>query len=143
MATSAPVRPGTGTAPSGAATAQRVLLGLAALAVLLQGLWAGIFLRYDGKRDDAESWINVHATGGEVAIALTALAAIIGFWKLRERKDLWGGSAALTVLLVLESYLGGLIKDNGKDQLTAVHVPLAMALMGLSVWLVVRVRQRA
>ncbi len=128
---------------SGAALAQRVLLGLAALAVLLQGLWAGIFLRYDGQRDASEGWIEVHSAGGEVAIALTALAAVVGFWKLRERRDLWIGSAVLAVLLVLESYLGGLIKDSGKDQLTAVHIPLAMALMGVAVWLVVRVRSRA
>jgi hypothetical protein len=41
----------------------------------------------------------------------------------------------LTVLLVLEAYIGGLIRDDGKDALTAVHVPLAMFLMGLVVWL--------
>jgi heme A synthase len=39
------------------------------------------------------------------------------------------------VLLVLEAYLGGLIRDEGKDTLTAVHVPLAMLLIGLAVWL--------
>jgi hypothetical protein len=53
--------------------------------------------------------------------------------KLRQRKDLWIGSTALTVLIVLESYLGGLIRDQSKDTLTAVHVSLAMALMGLAV----------
>jgi hypothetical protein len=42
---------------------------------------------------------------------------------------------ALTVLLVLEAYLGGLIRDEGRDFLTAIHVPLAMLLMGLAVWL--------
>src|SRR5689334_22486428 len=39
------------------------LTGLAALAVLLQGLWAGVFLEHDGQRDDAGSWIDVHARG--------------------------------------------------------------------------------
>lgn len=111
------------------------LTGLAAVAVLLQGLWAGIFLRRDGERDASESWINVHATGGEIAIALVALATAVALWKLRSQKDLWIGAGVLTLLLILESYLGGLIVDQGKDNLTAVHIPLAMALMGLVVYL--------
>jgi hypothetical protein len=119
-------------------TAFSILVGLAALAVLLQGLWAGIFLEHDGARDAAGSWIEVHATGGEVAIALAALATVAGFVQLRERRDLWVGSLVLTALLVLEAYLGGLIRDDGVDSLTAVHIPLAMALMALAVWLPLR-----
>jgi hypothetical protein len=118
------------------------LIGLAALAVLLQGLWAGIFLEHDGARDAAGSWIDVHATGGEVAIGLAALAAVAGFVQLRPRRDLWIGASVLTVLLVLEAYLGGLIKDDGQDSLTAVHIPLGMALMALSVWLPLRATLR-
>ena len=89
-----------------------VLVGLAALAVLLQGLWAGIFLQHDGHRDDAGSWIEVHALGGEVALALAALATAWALWRLRARRDLWLGSLALTILLVIEAYLGGLIGDD-------------------------------
>ncbi|GAA1547873.1 hypothetical protein GCM10009763_15860 [Dermacoccus profundi] len=37
---------------------------------------------------------------------------------------------------------GGLIVDEGKDVMAAVHVPLAMALMGLAVWLPLRARKR-
>jgi hypothetical protein len=114
------------------------LTGLAAVAVLLQGVWAGIFLRHDGERDASGSWIDVHATGGEVAIVLAALATVAALWKLRSRKELWIGAAVLTVLLIVESYLGGLIRDHGKDNLTAVHIPLAMALMGLVVYLPLR-----
>jgi hypothetical protein len=115
-----------------------ILAGLAALAVLLQGLWAGIFLEHDGARNAAGSWIDVHATGGEVAIALAALATVAGFIQLRARRDLWLGALALMALLVLEAYLGGLIRDDGVDTLTAVHVPLAMALMALATWLPLR-----
>jgi hypothetical protein len=118
------------------------LIGLASLAVLLQGLWAGIFLEHDGRRDAASGWIDVHARGADVAIVLALAATVVAFWKLRGRRDLWIGSAALTVLLVLESWLGGLIRDDGKDTLTAVHVPLAMALMALVVWLPLRSRAR-
>ena len=118
----------------------RVLIGLSALAVLLQGLWAGIFLEHDGQRDAASSWVEVHARGADVAIALAAAATVAAFVTMRARRDLWAGTAALTVLLVLESYLGGLIVDQSKDVLTAVHVPLAMALVALVVWLPLRAR---
>jgi hypothetical protein len=115
-----------------------VVIGLAALAILLQGLWAGIFLEHDGGRDAASSWIDVHATDGDVAIALAALATVLGFVQLRARRDLWIGSLVLTALLVLEAYLGGLIRDDGQDTLTAVHVPFAMAIMALAVSLLLR-----
>lgn len=118
----------------------RVLIGLSALAVLLQGLWAGIFLQHDGQRDAASGWVEVHARGADVAIALAAAAAVTAFVTMRARKDLWVGAAVLTVLLVLESYLGGLIVDQSKDVLTAVHVPLAMGLVALVVWLPLRAR---
>ena len=118
------------------------LIGLTALAVLLQGLWAGLFLRDDGKAPGAESWVDVHARGGDIAILLAAVATVVAFWKLRRRRDLWAGSAVLTVLLVVEAYLGGLIRDDHVDSLTAVHVPLAMAIMGLVIWLPVRATHR-
>ncbi len=117
------------------------LIGLTSLVVLLQGLWAGIFLERDGERDAASSWIDVHARGADLAILLGVLATVYAFWKLRARTDLWVGSLVFTVLLVLEAYLGGLIRDDGQDTLTAVHVPLAMALMGLAVWLPLRARR--
>lgn len=119
------------------------LVGSSALAVLLQGLWAGIFLQHDGQRDAASGWIDVHARGADVAIVLAAMATGYAFVRLRSRNDLWIGSAALTVLLVVESYLGGQIRDHQADALTIVHVPLAMALMALVVWLPLRaVRHR-
>lgn len=120
-----------------------VLTGLAALAILLQGLWAGIFLEHDGERGASGSWIDVHARGGEVALLLAVLATAWVVWKLRSRRDLIVGSVLLVVLLVVESYLGGQIRDQGKDTLTAVHVPLGMAIMAVSVWLPLRVRTAA
>jgi hypothetical protein len=115
-----------------------VVIGLAALAILLQGLWAGIFLEHDGARDAASSWIDLHAKGGYVAIGLAALATVLGLVQLRARRDLWIGSLVLTALLVLEVYLGGLIRDAGQDTLTAVHVPFAMVIMALAVSLLLR-----
>ena len=116
-----------------------VLIAVAAVAILLQGLWAGLFLRPHGQR--GTDWLDVHARGGEVALALSAIAALVAFVRVRHRRDLWVGATGLTALLVLEAYIGGLIKDDGKDSLTPVHVPLALAIMGLAAWLFARSRR--
>lgn len=121
-------------APAGSTRLYTAVIGLASLAVLLQGLWAGLFV-HEGK-DYTDSWVSVHARGADVAILLAAVATVIGFVRLRERRELWIGAAALTVLLVLEAYLGGLI--GAHSNVTVIHFPLAMALMGLAVWLPVR-----
>jgi lipopolysaccharide export LptBFGC system permease protein LptF len=123
-------------------TLYRVLSGLTSLAVILQGLWAGIFLEHDGERDASSSWIEVHARGADVAVVLALLATVAAFVRLRSRRDLWLGSGLLTALLVVESYIGGLIRDDGKHTLTAVHVPLAMAVLALAIWLPVRAGRR-
>lgn len=114
------------------------LIGLAALVVLLQGLWAGIFLQHDGQRDNEASWIDIHARGGEVALLFAILATGWVFLRLRHHRDLLVGGVVLTALLAVEAFIGGLIRDQSKDVLTAVHVPLGMAIMGLAVWLPVR-----
>lgn len=116
-----------------------VLAGLATVAILLQGLWAGLFLR--GASGGGTDWVDVHARGGEVALVLVVLATVVAFIRVRHRRELWLGGAALAALLVVEAYLGGLIHDQDKENLTAVHVPLAMAIMGLAVWLFVRSRR--
>jgi hypothetical protein len=119
-----------------------VLIGLTALAVLLQGLWAGLFLPKKG--DAAEGWVEVHARGAEVALGLAVLATVVAFIWMRGRRDLWVGGAVLVVLLALEGYIGGEISDGAKGGLTAIHVPLAMALMALVTWLSFRsARQRS
>jgi hypothetical protein len=113
------------------------LTGLAGLAVLLQGLWAGEFLKYHGAatRDARESWINVHARGGEVAIALAAVATIWALLRLRSRLDLLLGGAVLTVLLLAIAYVGGLITDSERDDLIPLHIPLALTSLVLATWL--------
>ena len=135
-ATASATRPGT------RSVLFNVLIGLTALDVLLQAVWAGIFLEHDGERDAADNWIEVHAHGGEVGIALALLATIVALVQLRPRKDLWVASGALTVLLIVEAYIGGVIADDSKDTLTAVHIPLAMAIMALAIWLPLRDRTR-
>lgn len=116
------------------------LVGLASLGVLLQGLWAGLIVR-EGQ-DYQATWVRVHDLGAQTTIALAALSTVVAFVSLRRsRRDLLVASAAFTVLLVLEAYVGGEI--GKRAWLTAVHFPLAMALMGLAVWLPMRARRRA
>ena len=112
-----------------------VLIGLTSLGVLLQGLWAGLFIR-EGK-DYQDNWVHVHALDGEITFVLALVATIVAAVKLRAtRTDLVIGSAALTLLLLVEAYLGGEI--GAHSRLTVIHFPLAMLLMGLAVWLPVR-----
>lgn len=117
----------------------QVLIGLASLGVLLQAVWAGMFIREGQGNND--TWVEVHARGAEVTIALAALATVAAFVWLRGRRELVAGTAVFTVLLVLESYLGGLVGDQ--NALEVVHFPLALALLALAVWLPLRARRRA
>lgn len=114
------------------------LMGVSALAVLLQGVWAGIFLRHPGHMNASGGWVDVHARGGEVALFFAGLATAWAFWKDRERKDLWLGGAVYSALLVVEAWVGGQIRDDGATTLIAVHLPLAMVCMALAVWLPLR-----
>jgi hypothetical protein len=115
------------------------VIGLTSLVVLLQGLWAGLFIR-EGKDFDATSaqanWVEVHDWGARIAIVLAFASLVLAVWRLRVRKDLLLGTAALFFLLLLEAYLGGGIGDHASWP--GFHSPLAMALMGLSVWLPTR-----
>ena len=126
---------------AGVAKAFAGLVGLIAIAFVVQGLLAGIFLRYDGKRDASQTWIDAHANVAHVAFGLSLVLAVLAIVKLRQRKDPLIGSIALAVLIGLESYLGGAIVDNGKDSYTSIHVPLAMALMGVATWLALKAVQ--
>jgi heme A synthase len=114
------------------------VIGLAGLAVLLQGVWAGLFIREHQGNDD--TWVTVHAHGAEAAIGLALIATIIALVQLRARKDVVIGSVVFTLLLVVEAFLGGLIGEHSRLQ--AIHIPLAMALLGLAVWLPLRASRR-
>ena len=110
------------------------LIGLTTLGVLLQGLWAGLFLRQDA---DGGTWVSVHQHGGEATVTLAVLATIAAAMWLRHRSDLLGGTVLLLVLLVVEYFLG---RAGGGS--VAVHVPLALLIMGVAVWLPVAARRR-
>ena len=114
--------------------AWNALVGLTTLGVLLQGLWAGLFLRGDA---DGGTWVEVHQHGAEATITLALLATVATAVWLRHRRDLLAGTVLLLVLLVVE-YLLGRAGGGG----IVLHVPLAMLLMGLAVWLPMAARRR-
>jgi hypothetical protein len=109
------------------------LIGLTSLGVLLQGLWAGLFLRPDA----GGPWYSVHQHGAEATVTLALLATVAAAVWVRHRRDLLIGTVLLLVLLVAEYFLG---RAGGGS--VAVHVPLAMLLMGLAVWLPMAARRR-
>lgn len=112
------------------------MIGLTSLVILLQGLWAGLFIR-EGKDFDATSaqsnWVQVHDWGARVAIVLALASLVIAVMRLRSRRDLLLGTGALFVALLVEASIGGAIGDH--PSWPSFHIPLAMVLMALSVWL--------
>jgi heme A synthase len=114
------------------------LIGLTSLAIFLQAVWAGMMIR-EGQ-DYRSSWVEVHDTGARAALVLALAATIVGFVKLRARRDLVIGAAVLTVLIFVESYIGGVVGDH--PAAVAIHIPLAFAVFGLAVWLPLRTTHR-
>ncbi len=112
------------------------LVGLTSLGVLLQALWAGLFLRGG---DDAETWVDVHEYGAQATVTVALLATVAAFVWLRHRVPVLVGTTLLFVLLLAEMFLGLAIEDS--RGVVAVHVPLAMLIMGLAVWLPMNARR--
>jgi hypothetical protein len=116
--------------------AYSALVGLASLGVLLQGLWAGLFLR----RGDQGTWVSIHQHAGETTVLIGVLAAIAALIWMRDNRPVLIGTLVFAVLLVVELMLGYASDDRGGS--VAVHVPLALLLMGLAVWLPLAARRR-
>ncbi len=114
------------------------LAGLTSLAVLLQGVWAGLFVPTGKGGPYEDPWVGVHQWGGLVALVLGVATAVVGFVTLRARRDLWIGAIVLAILLVVEVGLGSAISDSKSGAAAAVHVPLALLIMSLTVWLPLR-----
>jgi heme A synthase len=130
--------------PPGAVTRARsplfsAVIGLTGLVILLQAVWAGMFIREGG--DFREKWVTVHSIGGTVALVLALVAMIIAIVQLRSRRDLLIGSIVFFVLLLLEGVLGGLIGDT--PAVETVHFPLALLLMAGTAALSIRASRPA
>ena len=111
----------------------RGLMWIVVAGVILQGVWAGVFLQHDWLGGESALWVDVHARAGELTILVAGAATVLAYRRLPTRRAVYRASAALTGLLVLEAFLGGLIRDHHVSWLTAVHVPLALVLVWLAV----------
>jgi heme A synthase len=116
------------------------LAGLTSLGILLQGLWAGLFLPVGEGGTYQHTWVEVHSWGARVTLVLALATTVVAFVRHRARRDLWGGGLVLTVLIVIEVILGGAISDGHSHAAAAVHVPLALLIIALTVWLPLRAR---
>jgi hypothetical protein len=141
MSTSRPAAPDPATpdaAPARPHPAFSALVGLTTLGVLLQGLWAGLFL---GGTDHPSTWVDVHNVGAMVTVALALLATVAALVWMRHNRPAVIGTALLFVLLVIEMGLGQAVDDDSRGPVI-VHVPLALLIMGLAVYLPVLARRR-
>lgn len=120
-------------------TVYSILIGLASLGVLLQGVWAGLFIRESSK--NVGSWVSVHDTGAKVTFVLAGLAFVAALVWLRHRLALVIATAVFVALIYVESYIGGEIGKHAWYQ--SVHFPLAMALLALAIYLPVMHRRGA
>ena len=124
-------RPATGARRPGMVRAMPIVLGLLAVAVFAQAVLAGLLL--DG-RDAGRDW---HATNGMLVLPLLALIQVVLavlVWR-RGHGPGWLALASVGLLLALlvQSVLG-------MTSQVAAHVPLGVAIFGLTGTLLVRTR---
>jgi glycerol-3-phosphate acyltransferase PlsY len=113
-----------------------MLAGVTTLAVFLQAISAGIFMSFRGG-DAGAPWVTTHDVVADVAVVLALATAVVAIVALRRSAPgLMGASIALVVMLVLQTLIGHWIE--GARWLVAIHVPLAMLVFAVTIWLSVR-----
>jgi hypothetical protein len=113
------------------------LVGLVALSILLQAVFAGEFIQ----PGSSGGWLGAHEANATVATALALISAIYAAVLLRRvARSLVVGSIVLFVVLAVMAELGYAIHDSPDNDLTPVHVPLALLAFGLTIWLSARAR---
>ncbi|MCW2607895.1 MAG: hypothetical protein JWO60_2588 [Frankiales bacterium] len=119
-----------------------VLTGLLMTVIVFQGAMAGAFVRDDKERDARSSYIDAHAWGAHVGTVLALATAVFVIWRLRQERALVVAAVSLSGAFLVESYMGGLIRDEDRQALTVVHVPLAMVITGVTAWLALQAVHR-
>jgi hypothetical protein len=113
------------------------LIGLTTLAILLQAVFAGEFIQ----RGTQSSWLSAHDVNAYVVIGLAVLSAAFALVRLRTAaRSLPIGAVVLVVLVIAQDAIGHAITQSNDDGLIPVHVPLALLIFGLAIWLSVRAR---
>lgn len=118
-------------AAPGAVRIFSILNGLTLLGVLLQAVWAGEFINRDGR----DTWLSVHEIGAFVVVVLALAAAVAAVALRRASSALTFGALGLLVLIVVQTGLGEAITKSDADELIAAHVPIAMLIFGLGIYL--------
>jgi hypothetical protein len=104
---------------------------LTSAAIFAQAVIAGLFVGHE----DEDGWVTVHGVVADVSWVLALAAAVCGVVRLRRgARRLVVASVALFALTLAQTGIGHLITDLGHDGLIVVHVPLAVAIFGLTVW---------
>jgi len=113
------------------------LIGLTTLAILLQAVFAGEFV----DRSHTGGWLSAHNANAVVVIALAVITAIYAVVALRNTaRALVIGSIVLAVLVIVQTVIGHAITDDNDNGLLVIHIPLAMLVFGLAIWLSAKAR---
>jgi heme A synthase len=107
-----------------------ILNGLILLGVLVQGMTGGAFLG----GATGVNWAQLHQVNAGVVETLALVAAILAIATQRRRRGIAVWSPVLFALLILQHGLGAGI-SGGNRVLVAVHVPVALLVVGVGVYL--------
>jgi hypothetical protein len=121
--------------PSRAIRTFTALTGVTSLLIFLQAVTAGEFV----SQDDRDSWIAVHNIVGNITLVVAlgvAIFTIIAF-RASNRVLMWA-TVGLFILLLAQTVMGHLITDAKQDGWIGVHVPVALIVFGLTIWLSIR-----
>ncbi|MGB8962215.1 MAG: hypothetical protein WCC38_09705 [Pseudonocardiaceae bacterium] len=105
--------------------------GLTLLGVLLQAVWAGEFIDRHGRHD----WVTVHEIGAFVVVVLALATAVTAIALRRASSALTYGALGLLVLIVVQTGLGEAITKGNANELITAHIPIAVLIFGLGVYL--------
>ncbi len=118
-------------ASPGAVRIFSILNGLTLLGVLLQAVWAGEFIDRHGR----DAWVSVHEIGGFVVVVLALATAVAAIALRRASSALTFGALGLFVLIVVQTGLGEAITKGDANELITAHIPIAVLIFGLGVFL--------
>lgn len=100
--------------------------------MLLQAVWAGASI----DRTDRAAWVTVDEIGAFAVVVLALGTAVVAAATLRRASSALAlGALAQVVLIVVQTGLGEAITEGGADGLIVAHVPIAMLIFGLGIYL--------
>jgi hypothetical protein len=131
------------TTPDGAALVRSgpifaALTGLTSLAILLQAVFAGEFI----DRTSHGGWLSAHDVNADVVIGLAVVTALYAVVALRTAaRPLVIASVVLALAVAAQTAIGHAISDSNDKGLLVIHLPLALLVFGLTIWLSVSARR--